>query len=86
MLRFGLFWQPDSKLLLDLAKINMVCLVDVTLQSNRWYHVAITGGVGHNMQIWLNGVDTKTSCFKDVSTILSLLLTRSNIPPPVLHS
>jgi hypothetical protein len=65
--RFSFVISPASKLQLDLSYLNTICEVDVTIQTERWYHAAITGGVDNNLKIWLNGLDTKTSCYKDVS-------------------
>lgn len=66
--RFSLVISPGSKLQLEYSSLNVVCEVDVAIQTERWYHVAVTGGNDQILKIWLNGLNTKISCFKDVSS------------------
>lgn len=59
-------WSPESKLLIELKPFDILCHLDITLQHERYYHFAISGGHNSTMKIYLNGIDVNPICFKDV--------------------
>eukprot|EP00602_Paraphysomonas_sp_CaronLab_P000217 CAMPEP_0185030072 /NCGR_PEP_ID=MMETSP1103-20130426/16802_1 /TAXON_ID=36769 /ORGANISM="Paraphysomonas bandaiensis, Strain Caron Lab Isolate" /LENGTH=1263 /DNA_ID=CAMNT_0027565045 /DNA_START=279 /DNA_END=4070 /DNA_ORIENTATION=- len=69
-----LIWTPESKLVLEIHEYSLTCELDVTLQNERWYHLAFTGGYKTKMNIYLNGLLMKHVCYQDRGTVTETIV------------
>jgi hypothetical protein len=65
-----IIWSPESKLLIELKPYGILCHLEMTLQYERFYHLALSGGHNASMKVFVNGIDVNPICFKDVSLTL----------------